>query len=105
MSLLSALFGSSINNEEIKEKLNNNAIVLDVRSTAEFAGGHVAGSKNIPLNEITARLDEIKAMKQPLVLCCASGGRSGQAFDYLSKQGIDCINGGGWTNVNKVINQ
>jgi rhodanese-related sulfurtransferase len=63
-------------------------------------GGHVAGSINIPLQEIVARLDELKSMKQPIILCCASGNRSGQAEMYLRKQGIECENGGSWMDVN-----
>ena len=52
--------------------------IIDVRSYGEFMGGHVAGSINIPLQEITQRLDEIKALPKPVILCCASGNRSGQ---------------------------
>ena len=78
------------------EKINHpEATIVDVRTPGEFVGGHVAGSVNIPLNEVVSRIDELKAM-QPLVLCCASGGRSGQAADYLSEQGLDVVNGGGW---------
>jgi len=74
--------------------------IVDVRSPGEFMGGHVSGAVNIPLQEVTQRVAELKAMKQPLILCCASGNRSGQAQQYLSQQGIDCINGGPWTQVN-----
>ena len=75
----------------IKEKQGT---VVDVRSRGEFMGGHVSGSVNIPLQEIVDRLPEIKKLQSPLVLCCASGNRSGQAHRYLSQQGIDCVNGG-----------
>lgn len=74
--------------------------ILDVRTTPEFAGGNVLGSVNIPLHEIVSRLNEIKKMDTPLILCCASGGRSGQAQQYLSQQGIECYNGGSWMDVN-----
>ena len=74
--------------------------IVDVRTREEFIGGHVATSVNIPLNEIQERLEEIKALTSPLILCCASGGRSGQAEYYLSQQGIECLNGGSWLNVN-----
>ena len=40
------------------------ATVVDVRTPAEFMGGHVAGSINIPVNEMPMRMDEIKAMKK-----------------------------------------
>jgi rhodanese-related sulfurtransferase len=74
--------------------------IVDVRSPGEFMGGHVKGSINIPLQEITKRIDELKKLKQPLVLCCASGNRSGQAFEYLAQHGIECYNGGSWLDVN-----
>ncbi|TSJ42340.1 rhodanese-like domain-containing protein [Fluviicola chungangensis] len=74
--------------------------IVDVRTIAEFRGGNVANSINIPLQEIEHRLDEVKNLKQPLILCCASGGRSGQATRFLSHHGIECYNGGSWLDVN-----
>lgn len=82
----------------IKEKQGT---IVDVRSAEEFSGGHVAGSINIPLQEIPQRIEEIKNLKTPLVLCCASGNRSGQAHRYLIQQGIECYNGGSWQDVNQ----
>jgi rhodanese-related sulfurtransferase len=79
---------------------NNEGTIVDVRTMGEFMGGNVANSKNIPLNEIPNRLEEIKALKMPLILCCASGNRSGQATQVLKAQGIDCHNGGSWMDVN-----
>lgn len=73
--------------------------IIDVRSPMEFTSGHVEGSINIPLQEIPKRVDEIKNMRPPLILCCASGARSGQASAYLTAQGIACENGGGWMDV------
>lgn len=74
--------------------------IIDVRTRQEFQGGHVAGSLNIPLQELTQHVDEIKAMPQPILLCCASGARSGQAANYLKALGVNCENGGGWMEVN-----
>ncbi|MFN5182686.1 MAG: rhodanese-like domain-containing protein [Bacteroidota bacterium] len=85
--------------ELIKEK---KATIVDVRTPAEFMGGHVPGSINIPLQEITARLEEIKKMEN-LVLCCASGGRSGHATDFLKQHGIACENAGSWLNINSLL--
>ncbi|MFM7005699.1 MAG: rhodanese-like domain-containing protein [Flavobacteriales bacterium] len=79
--------------------------IIDVRTRAEYAGGHVAGSINIPLQEITAHIEEIKAMAQPIIFCCASGVRSGQATAYFQSIGIACENGGGWLEVNYLVNQ
>ncbi len=74
--------------------------IIDVRTPEEFMGGNVAGSINIPLLEIEERLDEIKMMQQPIVLCCASGNRSNQASNYLKSCGVKCENGGSWMGVN-----
>lgn len=81
----------------IKEKQGT---IVDVRTPAEFMGGHVAGSVNIPLQEIPNRIDELKNLKQPLLLCCASGGRSAQATQFLTHQGMECYNAGSWIDVN-----
>lgn len=80
-------------------KMSDNRTIIDVRSEMEFMGGNVAGSINIPLQEIPNRLDEIKKMDNP-ILCCASGNRSGQAMNFLKANGIECENGGGWMEVN-----
>ncbi len=86
------------------EKLikENKGTIVDVRTRAEYSGGHVAGSVNIPLNEIPLRMDELEAMNGPLILCCASGMRSGQAASYLDRQGMECLNGGSWLEVNYI---
>ena len=83
----------------IKEQ---NAKVIDVRSQGEFISGNVQGSINIPLQEIPQRIEDIKALNSPVILCCASGNRSGQAHHFLSQQGIECYNGGSWYEVNAI---
>ncbi len=75
------------------------ATVVDVRTRAEFMGGHVKDSINIPLQELPARLEELKEMEN-IVLCCASGNRSGQASAYLKQHGVNCENAGSWLDVN-----
>ncbi len=77
--------------------------IIDVRTPEEFMGGNVQGSINIPLHEIQDRLNELKEFQSPLILCCASGGRSGQATAFLKHHGIDCENGGSWMDVNYSI--
>ena len=77
------------------------AKVIDVRTPAEFAGGHVAGSENIPLNEVPNKVAEFRNLKGPIILCCASGNRSGQATAFLRAQGLEEVyNGGSWLDVN-----
>ncbi len=74
--------------------------IIDVRTIAEYSGGHVAGSINIPLRELPDRLESLKSFDAPLILCCASGMRSAQAEQYLADAGLECINGGSWLQVN-----
>ncbi len=81
---------------------NGTATIVDVRTPAEFMGGHVAGSINIPLQNVPSKLDEFRNMKN-LVLCCASGNRSGQATAWLQANGVECVNGGSWMDVNYYV--
>ncbi len=83
--------------------LANGAPVVDVRSPGEFVTGHADGSINIPLNEVVNRVEEFRQMKQPIVLCCRSGNRSGTACSYLSDLGIDCFNAGSWQEVQEAM--
>ncbi|MEI6489775.1 MAG: rhodanese-like domain-containing protein [Bacteroidota bacterium] len=83
--------------ELIKQKKGT---IVDVRTPSEFMGGNVAGSINIPLQELGNRLKELKELKAPLILCCASGGRSGMATEMLSHENIECYNAGSWLDVN-----
>lgn len=78
--------------------------IIDVRSPEEYKSGHADHSINIPLQKIEERLNEIKTFAQPIILCCASGGRSGQATQFLKNEGLDCSNGGPWENVQQKIN-
>lgn len=93
------LFGGSTSTVSIEEYLESGAVVIDVRTKQEFADGHVQGSKNIPLNTIGLRMDEIKKIGKPIITCCRSGARSGSAASILKQNGIDAINGGPWGNV------
>jgi rhodanese-related sulfurtransferase len=85
----------------LQELINSDKVsIVDVRTPMEFQEGNVSGSINIPLNEVAERIEDLRAM-QPLILCGASGGRSGQTTDYLEVQGLtEVYNGGGWTMVN-----
>jgi len=82
----------SIENVNIKE-----ATIIDVRTPGEFMMGKVEGSINIPLNEVPGRIEEFKTIEGDIVLCCASGNRSGQATMFLEQNGMTNVyNGGGW---------
>jgi rhodanese-related sulfurtransferase len=76
------------------------ATIVDVREPSECEQGMVEGSINIPLGDVPNRIEEFKTMKKPLVLCCRSGARSGQAVQFLEANGLDDLyNGGPWGDV------
>jgi phage shock protein E len=96
MSLFRKLLGlvPMVNHHELIE---NGAILIDVRTPAEFKQGHAIGSKNIPLDTIGSKLKKIEQFKKPIILCCRSGMRSGQATAILKRHGLqEVYNGGPW---------
>lgn len=75
------------------------ATLVDVRSPAEFASVNAPGTVNIPLPELGSRLSEIPK-SAPVVVCCASGNRSGMARRLLMKNGYTQVfNVGKWSNL------
>ena len=79
----------------VKEKIAAGALVIDVRTAAEFRDGAYPGAVNIPLAILPAKLMELSRDK-PVVLYCASGARSGQAMRLMKAAGFtDVINAGG----------
>jgi phage shock protein E len=81
----------------LPELKRDGAVWVDVRSAAEFAGGNAPGTINIPLPELGRRLSELPKAS-PVVLCCASGTRSGMAKLLLKKNGYSRVyNLGPWT--------
>lgn len=71
--------------------------LIDVRTPAEFAGGHVPGAVNIPLDQIEARIGELPEAGD-IHLICAAGGRSAKATAMLAAKGRAAINVAGGTN-------
>ena len=94
MGLFSFLFGNKAN--KIKEFTDKGAIILDVRSKAEYDSGAIPGSKHIPLQQIQSKVADIKKWNKPVITCCASGMRSGSAAAILRSNGVEVMNGGGW---------
>ena len=63
------------------------AVLLDVRTPEEYSGGHLAGSRNLPLQTIMNVEDEIPEMDMPVFVYCQSGGRSRRAAAFMEKIG------------------
>lgn len=99
MEFIKKLFGMKTK-EDFKKMVEQGATIIDVRTPAEFQSGHPKNAKNIPLQNIESRINEIKKMKQPIIVCCASGMRSATAKSILEKNGIEVHNAGPWHNLN-----
>jgi phage shock protein E len=81
--------------DTVKKRIEAGAIIIDVRSHAEFAAGAYPGAVNIPLQDLGRRVPEIRN-DRPVVLYCASGFRSASAAIFLKKAGFtDVVNAGG----------
>jgi phage shock protein E len=106
MGLFDLLFKNNGEDAAIQLALKNGAAIIDVRSKGEFVGGHCKNAENIPLDELPKHVARIKKMNKPLILCCASGGRSASATQMLKREGVENVyNGGGWTQVERMCNQ
>ncbi|MEI8193366.1 MAG: rhodanese-like domain-containing protein [Flavobacteriia bacterium] len=100
MGLLTNLFGKSVDYSTL---VRGGAIIIDVRSSGEFAGGHIKGSKNIPLQELPKKLNSLPKDKV-IITCCASGMRSASAKNTLKSNGFKEVhNGGGWMRLKEKI--
>lgn len=84
---------------KIPALLREGALVVDVRSPGEFAAGHAAGTRNIPLGDLEREAKDLDPNKWILV-CCASGTRSGMARRWLLRHGFSqVLNAGSWRNL------
>lgn len=99
MGIFDSIFGGGTS-VDLKEEVAKGAKIIDVRSPGEFAGGHAKGAVNIPLDQIPNNVEKLRKMDATLIMCCASGMRSGNATSFLKKQGFENVhNAGPWTNL------
>lgn len=101
MGILSRIFGLKPKTDYNK-LLQQGAIIIDVRSAAEFSNGHIKKSKNIPFESLHNSSSKFKKDK-PIILCCATGMRSGTARRSLKAQGFEVYNGGGWMSLDRKL--
>ena len=87
------MFSKKVDNH-LAEIVNDEAFLVDVRSSSEFAQSHLKGSVNIPLDQIPNMLSKFKGKKN-IVVFCRSGARSNHAKAILELNGF--------TNVTNVI--
>ena len=94
MLLLPVLRGASLGGlaaASVVQLINREkAVLIDVCGPDEYAAGHAGGSKNVPLDELEARLPTVVKNKAvPVVMVCASGGRAARAAVIARKLGYE----------------
>ncbi len=103
LSLFKKLFAAG-DDTKLREIITAGAVLIDVRSTGEFASGNIKGSVNIPLDRLNSQVQGLKKDK-PIVVFCRSGNRSMAAKAILEKKGFsNIVDGGSINTVNKLIN-
>jgi rhodanese-related sulfurtransferase len=81
--------GQAIGPTEAVRLMNQGAVLVDVRSQAEFDSGHILDARHVPQDEVAKAADTLKRFKEKVVVvCCESGMRSGAAARVLQAQGF-----------------
>ncbi|MDD2932047.1 MAG: rhodanese-like domain-containing protein [Fermentimonas sp.] len=94
MGILSRLFGLP-DKGDLRDKINNGALLLDVRTKEEYVAGHVEGAVNIPVSDLEGEIVMI-SKDSPVIVVCESGVRSAHAVKVLNNNGFKAYNGGSW---------
>ena len=101
------LISRSSNNRKktnnIKEFIDNNAVIIDVRSESEFNSGNLEGSVNVPLKDLMYRVNEFEKEKKYITVCTV-GMRAESAKKFFKKRGYQVLNGGRWSNLKDLRN-
>ena len=80
------------------------AIIVDVRTANEYQSGHIDGSINIPIVDLSNNPGKLKDKKKVVIACCASGMRSARAKTILRSRGfLSVYDGGAWNNLQKKL--
>lgn len=80
--------------------INNDASIIDLRSTEAYSRGHIVNARNIPADELNAKLEKLGSLKsKPVVLVCDAGLTATRSIETLKKAGFENVYGlkGGMT--------
>jgi rhodanese-related sulfurtransferase len=84
--------GQSVAPTEAVRLMNQGAVLVDVRTRAEFDGGHILDARHVPQDEVAQAAETLKRFKEkPVIVCCESGMRSGAAARVLQGQGFTTV--------------
>lgn len=99
--MLRTLFGMGPK-VDLGQVIAQGATIVDVRTKGEYAEGHIKGSINIPLDQLTQQLSKLPKGK-PVITCCRSGARSGMAVGMMKNSGFEAYNGGPWNSLDQLV--
>lgn len=81
--------GQSVGPMDAVRLMNQGALLLDVRSQAEFDAGHILDARHLPQDQLASSIATLKKYQEKVVIaCCESGMRSGAAARVLQAQGF-----------------
>ena len=101
--LISRSFKNLKKTNNIKEFIDNNAVIIDVRSESEFNSGNLEGSVNVPLKDLMYRINEFEKDKKYITVCTV-GMRAESAKKFFKKRGFQVVNGGRWSTLKDLRN-
>ena len=87
----------------IKKFIDNDAVIIDVRSESEFNSGNIEDSINVPLKDLMYRVNEFEKDKKYITVCTV-GMRAESAKKFFKKRGYQVVNGGRWSNLKNLRN-
>ncbi|MCH8070605.1 MAG: rhodanese-like domain-containing protein [Proteobacteria bacterium] len=93
----------NIEPNDVVRLINHDAVILDLRSNEAFARGHIVNARNVPLDELAARMDKLENLKsKPVIAVCDAGITSTKAVNTLRNSGFENVYGlkggmNGWT--------
>ncbi len=97
MGILDFIFG--VKKRQVEQFLQQDAVILDVRSQKEWDAGHIEGAMHVPMDQLTDKVDDLKRLDKPVIVCCESGARATKAASFLNINNIKATNGGGWVSL------
>ena len=95
-------YSNSLHRKTIGKMISQGALIVDVRTPAEFSSGHFNGAINIPLGDIEKKLSLLDVKYDPIIVYCRTGNRSSKAKRILERHGFTrVVNGGGLNDMQK----
>ncbi len=82
----------SVESTDAVKLINNDAAVIDLRSNESFARGHIVNARNVPLDELSAKLEKLTSLKdKPVLAVCEMGVSSTKAVNTLRQAGFESV--------------